>query len=238
MEAVVLAGGLGTRLRNVVPDVPKPMAPVGDRPFLERLLEYWAGQGVSRFVLSIGYKGETIRRHFGPAYVGACLAYAEEASPLGTGGGLLEAVSQIEGRGTFLVLNGDTFLDVDLDRMYAFHRSRSAETTMALVRAETGRYESVEMSAEGRLTGFKPRGADGGTGLINGGVYLMEYEIVSGLPWRRGDRVSLEGEIFPMLLRTGRRVFGFSAAGRFVDIGVPADYFGADAILSESGSAV
>ena len=118
MEAVVLAGGLGTRLRAAVSDVPKPMAPVGGRPFLERLLDYWIGQGVRRAVLAVGYMYDTIRRHFGDEYRGCAIAYSIENHPLGTGGALIQALPLVQDP-TFLVLNGDTYFAVPLDALAA-----------------------------------------------------------------------------------------------------------------------
>src|SRR5205085_7892557 len=103
---VVLAGGLGTRLRSAVPDVPKPMAPIAGRPFLEYQLDYWIGKGIDRFVLSVGYRHELIIDHFKARYRGAHIAYAIESSPLGTGGGLLRAVNEARLDSPFLVLNG------------------------------------------------------------------------------------------------------------------------------------
>ena len=109
-EAIVLAGGLGSRLKAAVPDVPKPMAPINGRPFLEYLVDYWAGQGVDRFVLSVGYKREVIEEHFAVRHKGMEMDYAVENQPRGTGGGLLLALKHLRRSGTFLILNGDTFL--------------------------------------------------------------------------------------------------------------------------------
>ena len=112
-SAVILAGGLGTRLRSVVSDVPKPMAPVGGRPFLEYQLEYWINQGISRFVLSVGYRHEAITEHFGSRYKGVELEYAVEEQPLGTGGGLLLAAEKLKQDTPFLLLNKDTYFKTD-----------------------------------------------------------------------------------------------------------------------------
>jgi len=116
VEAVVLAGGLGTRLRAAVSDVPKPMAPVQGRPFLERLLDYWIGQGVQRAVLAVGYMHETVRKHFGEQYRNCAIDYSVEQQPLGTGGALVQTLPLVQGK-TFLVLNGDTYFAVPLAKL-------------------------------------------------------------------------------------------------------------------------
>src|SRR2546425_12065025 len=116
-EAIVLAGGLGTRLRSVVADVPKPMAPIGGRPFLEYLFDHWIGQGIRRFTLSVGYRHETITGHFGNAYRGVALRYVVEEAPLGTGGALLRTLGAFPGEAPVLLLNGDTYFPVDVERL-------------------------------------------------------------------------------------------------------------------------
>lgn len=222
VEAIVLAGGLGTRLRGVVPDLPKPMAPVGRRPFLEHLLEYWIGQGVTRFVLSVGYKHEAISRHFSAAHRGAAIAYAVEEQPCGTGGGLLLARDALSGAGPFLVLNGDTYFEVALAALREFHASRRADATLALFRSpQRGRYTGIRLWEAGEIRSFSV-GEKGG--LANGGVYLMERRLLEGGSWKPDSPVSLEEDILPFALRAGRRIFGLECAGRFIDIGVPEDY--------------
>jgi D-glycero-alpha-D-manno-heptose 1-phosphate guanylyltransferase len=121
-SAIILAGGLGTRLRSAVPDLPKPMAPIAGRPFLAYQLDYWIRQGVDRFVLSVGYRHESIMAYFGAAYRGIAVDYSVEQTPLGTGGGLLLALERLDGgQRPFLLLNGDTYFEVDLATLSAFH---------------------------------------------------------------------------------------------------------------------
>ncbi len=220
MEAVVLAGGFGTRLRAVVSEVPKPMAPVGGRPFLELLLEYWIRQGVRRFVLSIGYLAGKISEHFGTAWRGAEIAYAHETEPLGTGGGLLLAAAEARGE-DLLVLNGDTFFAVDLPGFAEFHRERRADCSFSLFRStDTKRYLGLAVEADGRVRGMEA--VQGG--LANGGVYLFRRAALAALPWRAGERASLETDMLPHGLRDGWRVYGRECAATFIDIGVPDDY--------------
>lgn len=139
VTAIILAGGLGTRLRKSVPDLPKPMAPIKGHPFLEYQMEYWGEQGVDRFILSVGYRYQTISDHFGATYQGIPIHYAVEPTPLGTGGGLLHAAEGMTE--PFLVLNGDAFFEVKLEELKDFHAGRESEWTLALFRtSKIGRY--------------------------------------------------------------------------------------------------
>ncbi len=220
MEAVVLAGGFGTRLRSVVSDVPKPMAPVNGRPFLELLLEYWIAQGVRRFVLSTGYLAERIAAHFGNAWRGAHIAYAHENEPLGTGGGLLLASAQAQGD-QVLVLNGDTFFAVELAPTLAFHREHEADCTLSLFRSgDTERYMGLRTADDGRI--LELSAARGG--LANGGVYLFRTAALRALPWKPGERLSLEADMLSHGLGSDWRIFGRECTATFIDIGVPEDY--------------
>jgi D-glycero-alpha-D-manno-heptose 1-phosphate guanylyltransferase len=222
MEAIVLAGGLGTRLRGAIGETPKPLAPVRGRPFIEYLLDYWIGQGVTRFVLSVGYKHEAIAGHFARSYCGAALDFAVEDRPLGTGGGLLLAAGQMAADGAFLVLNGDTYFEVSLDALREFHGARRAQLTLALFRSpRQGRYTGLAVGVSGEVLALNAGEAGG---LANGGVYLIERGWLRGGPWRAGSPVSLEEDILPFALRSGKRVYGLECGGRFLDIGVPEDY--------------
>jgi len=232
-SAIILAGGLGTRLRQAVPDLPKPMAPLDGRPFLEHLMDYWIGQGVRRFVLSVGYKHELIEKHFGATYRGAEVAYAVEAAPLGTGGGLLLAMEKLHAAGPWLVLNGDTFFDVSLAELRKFHEAKQAEITLSLFPVENNtRYTGVEIDGAQRITRLKST-SDGSRQLINGGVYLLAETALSGLPYRTGDKASFESDILERALEAGKRLYGYSSNGKFIDIGVPEDYSRAAHLLNE-----
>ena len=154
--AVVLAGGLGTRLRSAVPDLPKPMAPVAGRPFLEHLLDRWIAQGIDRFVLSVAYRHEIIQAHFGGRYRTARIDYVVEPAPLGTGGALLLAMSALDPEVPFLMLNGDTYFAVDLARLDDFARAHDAEWCFSLFRAnEAGRYMGMQVESDGRIVALK-----------------------------------------------------------------------------------
>ncbi len=208
MEAIVFAGGLGTRLRSAVPDRPKPMADVRGRPFLEHLMDHWIEQGIARFILSVGYRHEHIQAHFGAAYRGIPIAYAIEETPLGTGGALALAARARTHEGLTLVLNGDTYFPVPLAPLVSLGRE-----TMVLRRLEhNDRYGSVELDSDGRITAFGQGG-----GLINGGIYLFSTFPQSTAP------ASLEQDYFPQWIRE-RPIYGSIATTPFIDIGIPTDY--------------
>lgn len=230
-SAVILAGGLGTRLRSAVPDLPKPMAPICGRPFLEYQLDYWIGQGVGRFVLSVGYRHEAITRHFGGRYKGAAIEYAVEERPLGTGGGFLLAAERLGRREPFLLLNGDTYFRVDWQTLNAYALKHDADWCLSLFRtSEKGRYMGIEISPEGRVTSLKS-GVEQGGRLANGGVYWVHPRVLSGA-WKAGGKLSLEDDLFPGAFAAGERLFGIEFAGTFLDIGVPDDYHRASTVLA------
>lgn len=227
MEAIILAGGRGERLNTVVPDVPKPMAPIKGRPFLEHLMDYWIGQGISRFVVAVGHKHELIEKRLGVAYGGARLAYSVEEELLGTGGGLVRAASCLENESPFLVLNGDTFFEIPLANLKNEHLKKKSDWSIVLVEAAPGsRYAEVLMNADGRISEFGSQESKRGSGLSNGGVYLIESRrIFEAFGWDGKRKLSLESELVPGLIALGKRFFGFQWKGRFIDIGVPEDYY-------------
>lgn len=230
--AIVLAGGLGTRLRDVVPDLPKPMAPINDRPFLAHQMDYWIGQGIQRFILSVGYRHDTIMAHFGQEYRGAAIDYSIEEEPKGTGGGLLLAAGQLFDDTPFLVLNGDTFFEAELASLVAFHRSHVSDWTFSLFRAnEAGRYIGMDITADGSIRALKSS-QEQVDALANGGVYLVNPKILPHTGFAPGQKVSLEEEILPALQKSGCALYGVEFSGRFIDIGIPADYFRAASILN------
>ena len=229
VTAIILAGGLGTRLRSVVPDLPKPMAPISGRPFLEHQLDYWIKQGVSNFVLSIGYRHEVIVDHFGNRYKDAELDYVIEKTPLGTGGGLLLAAEKVNRHEPFLLLNGDTYFAVDLKTLIKFSLANDANLCFSLFRtSEEGRYMGMDISSLGQIVSLKS-----GTGrLANGGVYWVGSRAVLPEIFSPGNKVSLEDDIFPAVLVSGQRLFGIEFSGTFIDIGVPDDYHRAPSLLA------
>lgn len=220
MKAIVLAGGLGTRLADVTAGLPKPMAPVGSRPFLEHLLDYLIEQGVDAVVLAVSYRWEVIRDHFGDAYRGMSLAYSVEDEPLGTGGAIRQALD-LAGLEEVAVFNGDTLFPVDLAALRAAHRAAGATLTMALKHVDDcGRFGRVEVSREGVITGFLEKGGSG-AGWINGGVYWLDRRLF--LDYSMSGRFSFEQDLVEPHIGSIRPAVFMSDAW-FIDMGVPEDY--------------
>ena len=229
---MILAGGLGTRLRSVVYDVPKPMADVRGRPFLEYLMDYWIAQGITEFIVSVGYKRESIKAHFADRYSGIPVTYVEESQPLGTGGGLLLASQYISK--PFLLLNGDSFFKVELFNLVAFHESMVSDLTMALFRAnESDRYGCLEVNENGKIQAFQHEKSSIGA-LANGGVYYINPEILSNNNFIFGNKYSLENDILPKLIAQDKKLYGLEINTQFIDIGIPKDYLEAHNLLKKT----
>lgn len=219
LTAAILAGGLGTRLRSVVSDCPKVLADINGRPFLAYLLDQLATAGIKRVVLCTGFQASLVRDVLGDDHGGLQLSYSEETAPLGTGGALRLALPSLNSD-PVLVLNGDSYCDVDLGAFSQFHQERQAEATVLLTQVpDVARYGKVRVDAEDRVLGFDEKGGTG-PGWINAGVYLVEQSLLIGIP--EGRSVSLEREMFPAWI--GRRFYGCRQAGRFIDIGTPESY--------------
>ncbi len=227
MEAIVLAGGLGTRLAGVVSGVPKPMAPVRGRPFLCFVLDRLVEAGFTSAVLASGYRHEALAAYFGERYRGLPLSYSVETEPLGTGGAIRMAWDRSATREVF-VLNGDTYLEVDYRAMHAAHAAAGAMLTLAVCHVDdAGRYGALEI-AEDRVQGFVEKGRTG-HGWINGGTYLLAPTLRAMLPSRRA--FSFEHDVLELeLARLRPRVF--LSSGRFIDIGTPEDYAEAERVLA------
>lgn len=224
----MLAGGLGTRLRPVVGDVPKPMAPVAGRPFLEILLGSLAGKGVGRAVLSVGYLADRISGHFGDSFRGMQLAYALEREPLGTGGAARLAAERCAGD-AFLLLNGDTFLDIELDALDAHRRAHGNPVVVGREVPDVARFGSIAVE-HGRLAGFREKGASG-PGLVNAGCYVLDRAMLASRPV--GTPFSLERDLLPSEL-VRRPIDVFVTRGLFIDIGVPEEYARAQELLRDA----
>jgi D-glycero-alpha-D-manno-heptose 1-phosphate guanylyltransferase len=228
MEAVILAGGLGTRLRSVVPDLPKPMAPIAGRPFLELLLGVLEAKGFERVVLSLGYKSELVTEYFGDHFRGIDLAYAIEARPLGTGGALRLALSRCQGRHAY-VFNGDTYLALDVARVEAAWQQQHAPIIVARQVDDTARYGRLTV-ADGRVAGLESGVA--GPGLINAGCYVLPIDIIARQPAL--ERFSFETDYLVSAVH-GSRFDVFVSDGQFIDIGIPDDYARAQTELQYVG---
>jgi len=234
ISALILAGGLGTRLRSAVPDLPKPMAPINGRPFLEHLLDYWINQGVGRFVLSVGYRQEIIKGHFGNKYKEAIIEYAVEKTQLGTGGGLILGSQKFGRIESFLLLNGDTFFAVDLKTLINFSTANNADWCFSLFRShEVGRYMGMEISPVGAITSLNSCTHQPSC-LSNGGVYWVTPRALVNEKFSIAKKLSLEEDILPASIALGQRLFGLEFSSTFIDIGVPNDYHRASTILTDN----
>ena len=219
-EAVILAGGFGTRLSHVLGNVPKPLAPVAGRPFLSYLLMRLASAGINHVVLATGYMHEVVEQYFGEEWGGLKISYSEEKEPLFTGGAILMAASETKGD-DFLVLNGDTLFDIDLTALADFHIENESVLTVALRKVEdTGRYGAVETIGTIICT-FREKDVSAGEGTINGGIYVINkhWLLSENLP----RKFSFEKQVLQAKAQDG--IFkAVSFNDYFVDIGVPDDY--------------
>jgi D-glycero-alpha-D-manno-heptose 1-phosphate guanylyltransferase len=223
MEAIVLAGGLGTRLASRLHGLPKPMAPVAGRPFLEILLNQLRRSGCTRVLLSVGQQHNIIQDHFGAFFHGIELDYVVESVPLGTGGAIRLALAQAREE-SVLVLNGDTFLDADYAAMLRFHASQGADATLAVVhRDDVSRYGSVTIEGQ-RIVGFEEKGSSGPNqtraGWISAGTYVLSRDLA--WPPALPEKFSIEFDFFvPEVARL--RPAAYKVDGFFLDIGIPED---------------
>jgi NDP-sugar pyrophosphorylase family protein len=227
-KAVLLVGGLGTRLREVIPLTPKPLAPVGDRPFLELLIRQLQGQGIQDLVMCTGYLADQIEGEFGDGRdFGVAIEYSKEARPLGTAGAVKFAEKHLQSVSEFLVMNGDSFLDIDLNQLRTFHRAHGGLGTLAVVPVENaGRYGTVLADSSNRVTTFSEKTGNESPGLINAGVYVFNGTVLDQIP---PGPSSLEKDVFPRILDQG--VYAAEEHGMFIDIGTPGDYARAQVLL-------
>jgi len=228
MEAIVLAGGLGTRLRGVVDDIPKPMAPVQGRPFLAFVLDQLVEAGFETAILAVGYRHEAIRSYFGEDYRSLALHYSVEREPLGTGGAIRMACTQAS-QGDIFVLNGDTYVELDFRAMLHVHVQRRAQLTVAACEVpDVARYGAL-LVANGFIRGFSEKGHSG-PGWINAGAYVMGSELTERLP--PPGAFSFERDVLIPEVKSIQPL-AFPVAGLFVDIGVPEDYARAQELFSQ-----
>lgn len=219
-EAIVLAGGLGTRLKGVIKDIPKPMAPINDIPFLQYLFNYLIKQGVERVVLAVGYRYEVIEDFFGSKYKSLELVYAIEYEPMGTGGGIANALQKTLNTTCFL-LNGDTFFNVSLKDLYKKHESSKAQLTLSLKEMENfDRYGTVALDNNDRITLFNEK-QPVTKGLINGGVYVITKSLFDD--FKNTPKFSFEKDIMEAKVDQ-INMQAYISDGYFIDIGIPEDY--------------
>ncbi len=219
MEALILAGGLGTRLAPVLPGIPKVLAPVAGQPFLKLLLQELRRNGIKRVVLSVGYKAELVREHLGDSFAGIELEYAVEVKPLGTGGAARASMALANTDPVF-VLNGDTFVELEYAAMLARHQKAGADISLAVTRVgDSSRYGAIVISRDHRVIAFGEK-SQAGPGYISAGVYLMSRDVFA--PYRLPESFSLEQDFLSPYVQQ-LRPLAFETSGRFIDIGVPED---------------
>ncbi len=229
--AIILAGGLGSRLKNVLKGLPKPMAPIRDRPFLEYQMDFWISQGITRFILSVGHLNHIIIDHFGHSYNKASIDYIVEDELLGTGGALLLASQGLTE--TFLVLNGDTFFEVNLNNLTVFHNKKKSEVTLSIFKSNhLNRYMGVNLKNDSEILSLQFKGSEP-TALVNGGVYLVSPTALSRFNKKTFKKSSLENDLLPKFISLCGCLYGFESSGKFIDIGVPKDYYRAQKILED-----
>lgn len=218
-ECIVLAGGFGTRLRSVVKDVPKCMADVAGRPFLYYIFHYLKRQGVSHIILSLGYKSEIVLEWIMNNDFGIKISYVVESEPLGTGGAIKYAMSKTETESVF-VINGDTFFNVELSSFNNFHLKNNGQVSLCLKpMVNFDRYGSVEMQGE-KIIGFNEKKYCE-SGLINGGVYLINKSVLGGI--NLPQKFSFEKDILENK-NLNLNILGYKSDSYFIDIGIPEDF--------------
>jgi D-glycero-alpha-D-manno-heptose 1-phosphate guanylyltransferase len=220
-KALLLVGGLGTRLRSVVRSAPKPLASVGDRPFLELLVRQLGYQGIRRLVMCTGYLGRDIEKEFRDGHaLDVEIEYSLEPHPMGTAGAVKFAGPFLLGEPDFLVMNGDSFMEIDLGQLIDFHRRSGGIVTMAVLQMkDRTRYGTVRVAPGGRVTGFAEKTESDASGFVNAGLYVFDRRIFNYIP---DGPTSLEKDIFPKILDQG--VYALEQRGVFIDIGTPEDY--------------
>lgn len=221
MQTLILAGGLGARLSEIVKDIPKVMVDIKEKPFLEYLILQLKKYNLKDIILCTGYLKEKIENYFGNGnHLGVNIIYSEETEPLGTGGAIKFAKNLIP-EGDFIVMNGDSLFDIDLCKLIDCHLNKKAIATMALAKVkDTLRYGSVEMSKDNKIKSFIEKVEYSHSNLINGGIYILNRKIFKFIP--EGEKISLENDIFPKLI--GKGFYGISFDNYFIDIGIPEDY--------------
>ena len=220
--AIILAGGFGTRLQSVVTDVPKPMAPINNLPFLNYQLNYLKYFGIKNIVFSTGYLSNKISDYYKDEFNGLTISYSNETTPLGTGGGIRLAIENTNNEDV-LVLNGDSFFDVDIHSFYNLHKKNKAYISLALRQVnDAGRYGTIIKNENHSITSFKEKNGVEKEGIINGGVYIINKELY--LKETPPDKnFSIEKDFFEKKINT-LNIFGFEFNGYFIDIGIPDDY--------------
>lgn len=222
MQAIILAGGFGTRLQSVVKDVPKPMADIAGAPFLAYLLGHLKNFGITDAVISVGYLQQKIIEYFGNSYLGINLSYATEDKPLGTGGAIVNSLKFIDQTKPVVVVNGDTFLQIDYQKLLQFYQEKKSQLTLVLRQLEDcSRYGRVVLDENSTVTNFEEKSSEKKSGFINGGIYLLDPQIFK--KFSLAESFSFEAD-FLMKYLDEIQPQGFTVDEYFIDIGIPDDY--------------
>lgn len=230
MEAIILAGGLGTRLKSVVADLPKCMAPVAGKPFIYYILRYLGNNGFTHVIFSLGYKHEFIENWVNKSQWPFSISFSVEDEPLGTGGALKLALAHAREEHV-LIMNGDTFFDVNLKKLYDFHKRKNSEISIALKpMSDFDRYGNVETNKNDKIIAFNEK-QPCHKGQINGGIYLINRGL--NLVNVGKEKFSFETDVLQQLAGISE-IYGFSSSGYFIDIGIPADYSKANIDFKEN----
>lgn len=231
VDTIILAGGLGTRLREVLTDLPKVLAPVNNRPFLDIILGFLnKSKHIERVVIAVGYMADkVIREYTDRSEYNFEILFSEEKELLGTGGAIKKALHYTT-TGDILVLNGDSYVDADIEGLIKAHEEKNATMTIVLREIEdTSRYGRVKLNSDHRIIAFEEKHPDQKNGYINAGIYIFKRELFDKI---EGNRViSLEKELLPVFIDKG--VYGYISHGKFIDIGVPETYKIAATYLGE-----
>lgn len=222
MQAVILAGGFGTRLQPVISNVPKPMAPINGTPFLAMLIRHLKTQGITRVVLATHYMHLTIENFFNTNFEGMPITYAVEKEPLFAGGAIVNAIHTANLTQPFLVINGDTFIDVNYKTLYNHHITNNAQITMVLRHLEDATDKGVVETTGNRITKFGAKGAAGQPGLINAGVWVMNPEVLTAYP--QGQAFSFEKDFLEANVPHNIQPHAFPVGSYFLDFGTPETY--------------
>ncbi|MCS7092175.1 MAG: nucleotidyltransferase family protein [Patescibacteria group bacterium] len=220
MEAVILAGGKGTRLQSVIQDLPKPMAPIQGKPFLYFLLKKLKKEKFHNIVLSVGYKHQQIIDYFGEKFEDIPLIYAIEEQSLGTGGAVINCLKWLTEK-NFFVINGDSYTELSYGEMLKMHEAKQADITLCLKHLRSySRYGTVHLNSENRVVKFEEKKPQE-QGMISTGVYCIKHQIFKNLSLR--ETFSLETDLLEKEVNN-LRILGFVTDGYFIDIGIPEDY--------------
>ena len=220
--AIILAGGMGTRLKTIISDLPKPMAPIMNVPFLTYQLNYLKHFGIKKVIFSVGYLSEKIIAHYNQSFENISIKYSIEKNPLGTGGGIRMAMSNLN-EDLVLILNGDSFFDLDLEQFYNLHLEQKSDFSLALRYVNNSeRYGNIEFNSSNQITSFIEKNQLNQSGYINAGVYILSKKLY--LQNTKPDiNFSIEKDFFEKQLNQ-LIIKGFEFKDYFIDIGIPEDY--------------